>query len=282
MKIKSKLRLIIQCAFAALSNGYLKGFLKGRIYSGPLKAVCVPGMNCYSCPGALGSCPIGSLQAILGSRAFNLSLYVLGFLTVTGTLLGRAVCSFLCPFGLIQDLLYKIPFPKKSVRLPGEKALKYLKYVMLFLFVIILPSFAVGETGVGAPFFCKYVCPVGTLEAGVPLVLLNKAFRYAAGALFTHKLVILAVILILSVPVRRPFCRYLCPLGALYGFFNRFSFYRYTVDREKCTSCGACEKVCDIGVSVLKKPNSADCIRCGKCVGACPGGALKTVFFRSG
>ena len=74
------LRLLVQACFAALTNGYLRGFLEGKIYSGPLKQLCVPGLNCYSCPGALGACPIGALQAVLGSRGRKVSLYVVGFL----------------------------------------------------------------------------------------------------------------------------------------------------------------------------------------------------------
>ena len=120
-KIKAKkaagLRKAVQAGCGILSNAYIKGFLPGDpvIYQGKLKQVCVPGMNCYSCPGALGSCPIGSLQATLNAREYKLSLYVLGVLAVFGTLLGRFVCGFLCPFGLIQDLLFKIPLAQKKI-----------------------------------------------------------------------------------------------------------------------------------------------------------------------
>ena len=102
---------------AALTNGYLIGFVKGKIFTGKTKQLCVPGLNCYSCPGALGSCPIGSLQATLGSRDYKFAFYVVGFLMIVGALVGRFVCGWLCPFGLIQDLLYKIPFVKKLRKL---------------------------------------------------------------------------------------------------------------------------------------------------------------------
>ena len=104
-------RTAIQLFFAAATNSYVTGFAAGRIYQGDLKQLCHPGLNCYSCPGALLSCPIGSLQAVIGSRAFDVSLYVFGFLLLVGATLGRMVCGFLCPFGLIQDGLHKIPFP---------------------------------------------------------------------------------------------------------------------------------------------------------------------------
>lgn len=272
--LRSKLRLGCQVAFTALSNGYVQGFFQGKIYSGPTKYACVPGLNCYSCPGALGSCPIGSLQAVIGSRKFHLSLYVLGFLMMVGAILGKAVCGFLCPFGLVQDLLHKIPGVKKLRRLNGEKYLQWLRYVMLGLLVILLPMVVVDIVGQGSPWFCKYVCPSGTLLGGIPLLAGNPALRGAVGWLFTWKMAILVVILVLSVFLYRPFCRYLCPLGAVYGFFNRFALYRFTLNEEQCTHCGACHQVCGLDIDPSKTPNHSQCIRCGKCLDACPHGAI--------
>lgn len=274
MKKQRHLRLIIQACFAALSNGYVKGFAQGKIFSGPAKAVCVPGMNCYSCPGALGSCPIGSLQATLNSREYHISMYVVGLLVIFGTVLGRFVCGFLCPFGLLQDLLFKIPFFKKLRRLPGEKGLRWLRFVFLGVFVILLPMFVIDITGLGEPGFCKYICPVGTLEGGIPLVLLDKAMRGAAGFLFKWKLVILIITLLSSIIIYRPFCRYVCPLGTIYGIFNKISFFRYTVDTSKCTQCSECQKICKLDIPVWKEPNSMDCIRCGECKAGCKNSAI--------
>ena len=277
-KKTGRLRLFIQCAFAALSNGHLIGFAKGKIYTGHLKTLCVPGMNCYSCPGALGACPIGALQAVLSSKQFHVSLYVFGLLTVLGTVFGRLICGFLCPFGLLQDLLHKLPFPKKLRRLPGERLWTSLRYGMLVLLVILLPALVHNAFGIGDPWFCKYVCPVGTLEAGIPLVLSNPSLQGAIGSLFWWKIALLALVLITSVILYRPFCRYLCPLGAFYGLFNRFALYRYHVDPTKCISCGACQKACGLDIPTWKTPNSTRCIRCGACKNACPTGAIKTVF----
>lgn len=268
------MRTAVQAGFTALSNGYLAGFLQGKIYAGPTKALCLPGLNCYSCPGALGSCPIGSLQAVLGSRSFSVSFYVLGFLMAVGALWGRLVCGWLCPFGLVQDVIYKIPFLKKKKRLPMEHYLKSLKYVVLAVFVILLPLFAVDVTGMGDPWFCKYICPSGTLMAGLPLLAANTALRSAAGWLFAWKSAILAGILFLSLVVCRPFCRYLCPLGALYGFMNKASFYRLILDEDRCIGCGKCEEACNLNIPVLSNQNSVECIRCGDCKNACPTGAL--------
>ncbi len=266
----------MQACFAALSNGYIKGFARGEIFTGGSKYLCVPGMNCYSCPGALGACPIGSLQATLNSREYKISLYVVGLLVIFGTLFGRFVCGFLCPFGLVQDLLYKIPGMKKIRMLPGEKFLRYFRFFFLAVFAILLPMFVIDFTGLGEPWFCKWICPVGTLEGGIPLVLLNSAMRGAAGFIFKWKLAILIITIFSSIIIYRPFCRYVCPLGAIYGVFNKISFYRFKIDTEKCTKCGACQKICKLSIPVYENPNSADCIRCGECKATCPHGAIST------
>ena len=250
----SKIRLILQACTTAISNGYVKGFIHGRIYNGDLKYICVPGLNCYSCPGALGSCPIGSLQSTFGSRRYKISLYVLGLISLFGVFLGRFVCGFLCPFGLIQDLLFKIPFVKKIRQLPGEKFLRWFRYIILAVFVIFLPMLVVDITGLGEPWFCKFICPAGTLEGGIPLVLLNKTFRSATGFLFKWKLLILGITVLASIIIYRPFCRYICPLGAIYGLFNKASFFRYNIDESKCTKCGICQTTCKLNIKVYKIP----------------------------
>ena len=272
--VRRRLRTWVQIGFTALTNGYAAGFAKGTIYKGPTKAFCVPGLNCYSCPGALGACPIGSFQAVIASRDYKFTFYIVGFLMLVGAVFGRFVCGWLCPFGLVQDLLYKIPFVKKLRRLPGDRFLKYLKYVILAGFVIILPLTVLDIVGQGQPWFCKYICPSGTLFAGIPLVASSPPLQQALGWLFTWKVGILAVLLLLSVAVYRPFCRYLCPLGAVYGLFNPIAFYRFRVDGQKCTGCAVCQKACPMDIPVYKAPNSPECIRCGVCRKSCPHGAI--------
>ena len=278
MKINEWPRHGIQALWAALTNSHISGFVTGKIYTGKLKNVCVPGLNCYSCPGARGACPIGSLQAVIGSGNFKIAYYVAGFLIFVGALLGRLVCGFLCPFGLIQDLLNKIPFPKKIRTFRGDKLLRKLKYVIFLVFVIILPMFVVDIMGQGAPYFCKLICPAGTLEGGIPLVLLNKSMRSAVGWLYMWKNTILVITIILSIMIYRPFCKYICPLGAFYSVFNKVSVFRYRVDKEKCVHCGKCRNICQMEVDPTENPNSTECIRCGRCKKICPTQAIRCGF----
>ena len=264
-------RFSIQTAAALLQNANFKGFFTGRIYQGASKSVCVPGLNCYSCPGAVGACPLGSLQSFLGSRPVKLPYYVAGLLLFFGALLGRAVCGFLCPMGWLQELLHRIPFPKK---LRGDRAsgpLRRLKYVVLALTVVLPLFFAL------TPFFCKYLCPAGTL-AGILLALADAAVRPLLGGIFVWKAAVLVSLVAASLLVFRPFCKYLCPLGAVYGLCNRFSLYRAEVDADKCIRCEKCAAACRMGVEPQKAINSAECIRCGDCARACPTGAIRMGF----
>lgn len=269
---------VVQLLSAALVNGYLTGFARGTIFTGKAKAFCVPVLNCYSCPGALGACPIGALQAAVGGIHHRFPFYVLGLLTLFGVVLGRAVCGLLCPFGLVQDLLHKIPGPRIRVPRRLDRPARRLKYAVLLVLVIGLPAFLPGIT---PPYFCQYLCPAGTLEGGVPLLLANPALRELAGALFSWKALVLAAVILASILIPRPFCRYLCPLGAFYGLFNRFSFFRMELEHASCVGCGKCETVCPMAVEVTKKlQNSAECIRCGLCRDVCPTGAIQGGLLR--
>ena len=276
--MKSLKRKLIQWTVLVLTNGNLSGFVEGTIYKGPLKQFCVPGLNCYSCPGALGSCPLGSLQAVIGSYQYNFSFYVMGLLLALGVTLGRFVCGFLCPFGLIQELIHKVP----STKIKPHRIYGYLKYVVLAVFVVALPLLAVNFMGLGQPAFCQYICPAGTLSAGLPLLLANPKLRSVIGGLFSLKSAILALTILGSVFIYRFFCRMLCPLGAIYSLFNRISLYQLQFNEKKCVHCGACAKACRMDIDPSEQPAALECIRCGDCVKSCPTRALKAGFrFRS-
>ena len=271
----------IQAGATLASNAHMRGFLQGKIYNGPIKSVCVPGLNCYSCPGAVGSCPIGALQAVITGNKHNFSFYVVGTLMLLGVLLGRVVCGFLCPFGWIQELLNRIPGRKFRVPRKVDRRLRYFKYAVLLIFVLALPMFAMNAFGLGTPWFCKWICSAGTLEGGIPLIAANESLRSGLGFTFWWKILLLLLTIVFSMLVYRPFCRYVCPLGAFYALFNRWSLSQLERNERNCTSCGHCERACPMEVDVLRNSNSPECIRCGRCVHACPEGAISFQFGRA-
>lgn len=259
-------RRIIQVYAALLYNANLKGFATGKIYTGATKNLCVPGFNCYSCPGAVGACPLGALQDSLAKANHSFPFYVLGILLIFGLTLGRVICGFLCPIGLGQDLLYKIKTPKiKKSRV--TYALSYLKYVILAVIIAIPLIYH------GIPAFCKYICPVGTLEGGIGLLMdsSNSGWFAMLGPLFTWKFIVLVVIVVLCIFVFRAFCRFICPLGAIYSLFSRIALLGVKVDKNDCTDCGLCIETCKMDV---KKVGDHECIHCGACIPVCPTKAI--------
>ena len=265
-------RHFIQGIFFLIQNPFLGNFISGSIYRGELKMVCTPGLNCYSCPAAVTSCPLGAMQLYIGGVRQSISLFVTGFLLTIGAVFGRFICGYVCPMGLLQDLLYKIKTPKLVVRL---KYARYAKYFVLAFFVILLPFVIRHElSGLGEPWFCKYLCPSGTIFGAVPLLAVNESLRNMAGFLTIWRLSLAGFILLASVPVYRFFCRVLCPLGAIYALLNPIALLRMNCDKEKCNSCGSCSDACKLKLEPALKPNSPECIRCGDCKKACENKAL--------
>lgn len=263
--VREKKRRFVQAICALLYNCNVTGFARGKIYQGNMKGVCVPGLNCYSCPGAVGSCPLGSLQTALLSSRYKFPYYILGVLLLFGVVLGRVICGFLCPFGFLQELLYKIP-SKKIKKNSWTRRLSLLKYVILIVFVILIPLILT------VPGFCKYVCPAGTLEGGVILVAMNEQLRALTGGLFSWKLAVLLIILISAIFIFRSFCRFVCPLGAFYSLFHRVAMVGVQIDKEKCTGCNVCVSRCRLDV---KKVGDRECVQCGDCISNCPTCALR-------
>ncbi len=260
-------RRLIQLYSALLHNAHLKGFIDGKIYQGKAKYACVPGLNCYSCPGAAGACPLGALQNALAAAGHRPGWYVLGILLLFGTMLGRTICGWLCPMGLLQELLHKLPtFKLKKGR--ATRALSRMKYVALAVLVVAVPLwYGVGQ-GMPLPAFCKYICPAGTLEGAIGLLAhpANRDLFDMLGVFFTSKVVILTVLSLACVFCYRAFCRFVCPLGAIYGLFNRFCLIGVRVDAERCNGCGACVRRCEVDV---KRVGDAECIHCARCMDVC-------------
>ncbi len=262
-------RRLTQWVTAILSNSYLPGWLRGTIYQGKYKAICVPFLNCYSCPGALGACPVGAFQSLAAGFARTISLYLTGLLLAVGALGGRFVCGWLCPFGFVQELLHRRDGSRRQL----PRALEQVKFVVLGL-TIVLPFVWRDLTGLAEPYFCKYVCPAGTLGGGIPLILTNSGLARLVGWLFSWKLFLLLVVLIAAYFYWRPFCRVLCPLGAFYGLLNHLSVWQLHLNRSRCIGCGSCARQCKAALEPQLHPNTSACLRCLECVKACPTQAL--------
>jgi len=266
-----------QIVSTLLQNSYLAFPWSKNIYQGFAKKICTPGLNCYSCPAAATACPIGALQHFLAGAGsalrfgtYQLGSYVMGFLMAVGLLCGRFPCGWLCPFGLFQEALHKIPSPKFST----PRALNGVRYAILFIFVFALPLARFSPIKYGEAWFCGYLCPAGTLEAGGLFFLIPELARQIGWA-FVLKIFILAGVLIWAVLSFRPYCRVLCPLGAIYGLFNRWSLLQIEYDKTLCTECLSCVKGCRFGLDPRKDTATTSCGRCLSCaVNNCPSGAL--------
>ena len=270
-------RRLIQLYSALLHNAHLRGFIDGEIYRGKAKFACVPGLNCYSCPGAVGACPLGALQNALASAGHRAGWYMLGILLLFGTILGRTVCGWLCPLGLIQELLHRLPTLKlKKSR--ATRLLSYLKYMFLAVFAVAIPLWYGLTQDIPLPGFCKYVCPAGTLEGAVGLLSspANSELFGMLGVFFTRKFVIMLIIALACIFCYRGFCRFVCPLGAIYGLFNRFCLVGVKVDAERCNGCGACVRSCGMDV---RHVGDHECIHCAHCMEVCP---QKAISLRAG
>lgn len=259
-----KKRRITQVVSALLYNCNFTGFMNGTLYQGQVKGLCVPGLNCYSCPGAIAACPLGSVQTALVSSPYKAPYYALGLVLLFGALLGRVVCGFLCPFGLFQEFLHKLPTPKLK-KSKWTRRLTWAKYVILIVFVVVIPIAA------AVPGFCKYICPAGTLEGGIPLLIQNEELRSYAGWLFSWKSLVLALCVAGAVFCYRFFCRFLCPLGAFYSLFSRIAVVRPHVNTHTCNGCGACITHCKMDVKCV---GDRECIACMECSQQCPKGAI--------
>ena len=270
-------RRLAQLYCAVLYNAYAKGFVEGEIYMGKTKAVCVPGFNCYSCPGAVGACPLGSIQNALASSGTRAGFYVLGIIMLYGLMLGRTICGWLCPLGLIQELLHKIPSPKiKKNRI--TRALTWLKYVILAACVVAVPLWYGLNHNIPLPGFCKYICPAGTLEGAMGLLANpgNSSYFSMLGILFTRKFIIMLIIGLACIFCYRSFCRFICPLGAIYGLCNRLAVISVKVDASRCTHCGSCVRSCQMDV---RHVGDHECINCARCMNVC---AAQAISVRAG
>lgn len=238
----TRARISVQLAVLAILNVPLL-----RLHS-----ICAPVLYCHSCPLSAMACPVGVLVNFSTFRV--VPFITIGILGLTATVGGRLVCGWVCPFGLLQDILYKI----RSRKIALPPALGYLRYVVLIGLVFAVPFFLPGK-----PYtFCNF-CPAGTLESTIPWAFMGVSSGY--GFSFFLRIGILLGVILFAVTASRGFCRTLCPLGAIFSLFNRFSLFKLSLTKGDCNGCGACGKMCPVDIDPVKQMNAAQCTRCLDC-----------------
>lgn len=253
-------------------NPHLKNYLVPELYQGSLKKICIPSLNCWSCPAASFSCPIGAIQNFVSYSKYLLSFYTIGTLAIVMSLTGRFFCGFVCPFGFLQDIIHKIP--AKKVKIDTNKS-KFSQYFFLIIFVFFLPWLT------GEPWFSK-ICPSGFFLASIPFIIADISILNNVSYFFYIKTVIATIFFYSAIKISRPFCQYVCPIGTIFETFRPFSFSGIKVDKDKCIKCKKCFRVCIMDASPYKSPYN--CIQCGKCIKECPTKALtiKYLFYSYG
>ncbi|MDY6911363.1 MAG: 4Fe-4S binding protein [Chloroflexota bacterium] len=253
MKLIGRLRLSTQLLALIIVNLGFTSVLKTGI-------IC-PALYCYGCPAAAFACPIGTLQNFTAVGAFP--YYAIGTLGLFGLTLGRFWCGWACPFGALQDLIARFRKRQDVVNLPPLAWTKY-----LILAITLLLSWLTLDA-----VFCKF-CPSGSLFAAIPHRIVSSEFEF--GTYFYVHLITLAISLVLFYLFGRFWCRYLCPLGAIFGLFNRVSILKVKLDTTQCTNCKICLNSCPVNIEKVDDiGKSSDCIQCGKCISECPTEALQ-------
>lgn len=226
------------------------------------KSLCLPVLNCHSCPLAIFACPIGIIGQFSALHLFP--FLIVGILLFFGALIGRLFCGWCCPFGLLQELLYKIPSPKIPIARHFEK----LKYLILGVLVIALPFFFGTNTSF---FFCK-LCPPATIQSALPWAIIRQELPELIPGLLRTTL--LLAVIIFAIASLRAFCKILCPLGALMGMFNKFSLLFITKNNADCNRCKNCEQECTMRITydnnnIANGRRSSECILCLECDKKC-------------
>jgi len=253
---------------------------------------------------------VGGAYTALQLMLYNVTfpwLPLASFLII-GIVLGRSFCGWICPFGLIQDLIGYVRRKKMEVSLRTHRSAIYVKYFILAITLFISTTFSAAkiqgisrsyESALGifakAPF--TVLSPAETLFGIIPSKILGfydaifekplaEAFSgiLTLPPLFWVQFFIMGAVLVLAAYVPRIWCKYFCPVGAILALLNKFSFLGLRRELTKCAKgeCRICVDVCPMKVRLLdlhwEKINDPECIYCLKCIDACPNKAIKLKY----
>jgi polyferredoxin len=208
-------------------------------------------------------CPFGGLEtaySLLTQKRFTCATSEASFIFFLGMmglvlLAKKSFCSWICPLGSILEWIGRLGHRigwvwEPSVRI--DRALRYLRYVVLV--VILYFTYTIGDLIFRTydPYYIFY--------------------SFGNEAVLWWSWILLAMVLVSALYIRMAWCRYLCPLGAVYDLFSRIGFVKPVVDSKTCTSCGLCEKACPQAIPIVGKTKirDRDCTNCLECLAVCP------------
>ena len=201
---------------------------------------------------------IAGMEGNLTGRLLVLVLFVL--MAVIGK---KAICGWACPFGALQELIYKLPVLnsfKRENKLPFwiTNTVRFSLFA-LFLAALFLDLFGLRSQG---HILYHFMNPFNLFSFNFPLAIV----------FYTSSVIAISFLFY------RPHCYFVCPFGLFSWFLEKISIFRIWINREKCTGCGACVKACP-GLAMKglyeKTAFSADCFSCGECLDACKFDALE-------
>ncbi len=248
-------RLVQFLSVGALNSNFVGSSVASRF--------CLPVMNCEACVLGWMACPIGLIRNGLSFHEIPWLpiLLVLGI----GAVVGRLFCGWICPIGLLQDLLHKIP--SRKFKLPTF--LNWFKYGFLVLTVFVVAWFLGGES----PFFFCNFCPTAGVMVVIPAAIAERDVMKLVEQL--AKFVFTVAMILGSIAISRPFCKIMCPIGALVALTNKIMPWKLHLNSKTCIHCHKCESKCPMDLPVMKHQDASvnrdpECILCHECKGACP------------
>lgn len=206
-------------------------------------------------------CPFGGIETLYSTitlgqtvkKIHESSLVMMWLVFILTFLLGPVFCGWICPLGSIQEWISKIGkriFKKKHNKIMPKKLDRWLRYLRYIVLLWVVYATAKSLTLVFLEFDPYYAL-----------------FNFWTGEAAITSIAFLIIILLLSLIIERPWCKYLCPYGAVLGLFNKISIFKIRRNNQKCIGCQKCDNICPMNIEISKKETVKDtqCIKCMEC-----------------
>jgi NosR/NirI family nitrous oxide reductase transcriptional regulator len=244
---------VTDTALLAVALGVAAWLALGRRHRGGLVALTVVCVASFGFFREGCTCPIGSIQNVavaLVDPGYAVPYFVIATFMlplIAALFFGRVFCSGVCPLGAIQELMVLKPL---DVPPRLDRALGWLRWVYLALAV----TFAVLPLAYRDFVICRFDPFVGL-------------FRFTGAAWL---LIVGGLFLLAGIFVGRPYCRWLCPYGALLQLFSRYAWRSFSITPDRELDCGLCNEACPYGAIEERRAVRTACFACGRCYRSCP------------